>query len=98
MYYEIKKFVDLLVKNDPNILEWLSTPDDCMLHRHPLVDLPKPELFLSRPCNQTFGQYAYAQIKKARGLSFVMRSMGGRATPSSGSLTLLIGIAIVNDL
>jgi hypothetical protein len=26
-------------------------------------------MFLSRLCNQTFGQYAYAQIKKARGLN-----------------------------
>jgi hypothetical protein len=33
------------------------------------MDLLKPEMFLSRLCNQTFGQYAYAQIKKARGLN-----------------------------
>lgn len=69
MYYEIKKFVELLLKNNPNILELLSTPDDCILHRHPVMDLLKPEIFLSRLCNQTFGQYAYAQIKKARGLN-----------------------------
>jgi uncharacterized protein len=69
MYYEIKKFVDLLLKNNPNILELLSTPEDCVLHRHPVVNLLKPETFLSRLCNQTFGQYAYAQIKKARGLN-----------------------------
>jgi hypothetical protein len=68
-YYEIKKFIDLLVKNNPNILELLSTPDDCVLHRHPVMNLLKPEMFLSRLCNQTFGQYAYAQIKKARGLN-----------------------------
>src|SRR5687767_2343534 len=69
MYYEIKKFVELLLKNNPNILELLSTPDDCVLHRHPVMSLLKPEMFLSRLCNQTFGQYAYAQIKKARGLN-----------------------------
>jgi hypothetical protein len=69
IYYEIKKFVELLLKNNPNILELLSTPDDCVLHRHPVMNLLKPEMFLSRLCNQTFGQYAYAQIKKARGLN-----------------------------
>jgi hypothetical protein len=69
MYYEIKKFVDLLLKNNPNILELLYTPEDCVLHRHPGLSLLKPEMFLSRLCNQTFGQYAYAQIKKARGLN-----------------------------
>jgi uncharacterized protein len=69
MYYEIKKFIDLLLKNNPNILELLSTPDDCILQRHPIMDLIKPGMFLSKLCNQTFGQYAYAQIKKARGLN-----------------------------
>lgn len=69
MYYEIWKFVDLLLKNNPNILELLNTPEDCILYRHPGMDLIRPEFFLSRLCNQTFGQYAYAQIKKARGLN-----------------------------
>lgn len=69
MYYEIKKFIELLLKNNPNILELLSTPDDCVLYRHSVMKLIKPEMFLSRLCNQTFGQYAYAQIKKARGLN-----------------------------
>lgn len=69
MYYEIKKFIDLLLKNNPNILELLNTPDDCIMHRHPLMDVIRPESFLSKLCNQTFGQYAYAQIKKARGLN-----------------------------
>jgi uncharacterized protein len=69
MYYEIKKFVELLLKNNPNILELLSTPEDCVLFRHAVMNLLKPEMFLSRLCNQTFGQYAYAQIKKARGLN-----------------------------
>ncbi|MBT1689922.1 DNA polymerase beta superfamily protein [Dawidia soli] len=68
-YYEIGKIVDLLVKNNPNILELLSTPDDCVLYRHPAMARLRPEMFLSRLCNQTFGQYAYAQIKKARGLN-----------------------------
>lgn len=69
MYYEIKKFIDLLLKNNPNILELLSTPEDCIIRKNPMMDWIKPEMFLSRLCNQTFGQYAYAQIKKARGLN-----------------------------
>lgn len=69
MYYEIKKFIDLLVKNNPNIIELLNTPEDCVLHRHPLMKEMRSEMFLSKLCNQTFGQYAYAQIKKAKGLN-----------------------------
>ena len=69
VYYELKKFLDLLLKNNPNILELLATPKDCILYRHPLMDLIKPEDFLSQLCCQTFAGYAQAQIKKARGLN-----------------------------
>lgn len=69
VYYELKKFVDLLLKNNPNILELLNTPADCVLYRHPIMDRIDPAMFLSRLCNQTFAGYAAAQIKKARGLN-----------------------------
>ena len=69
MFYEVKKFFDLLLKNNPNLLELLNTPDDCVIYKHPLMFNIKSEMFLSRLCAQTFGQYAYAQIKKARGLN-----------------------------
>lgn len=69
VYYELKKFIDLLSKNNPNILELLSTPEDCILYKHPLMELVKPELFLSKLCQQTFAGYAQSQIKKARGLN-----------------------------
>jgi len=68
VYYELKRFVDLLAKNNPNILELLHTPEDCIRYRHPVMDELKPEMFLSRLCYQTFAGYAQAQIKKARGL------------------------------
>ncbi|MBA3680340.1 MAG: nucleotidyltransferase domain-containing protein [Bacteroidetes bacterium] len=69
VYYELKRFIDLLTKNNPNILELLATPADCILHKNPLMDFVKPELFLSRLCNQTFAGYAQSQIKKAKGLN-----------------------------
>ena len=69
VYYELKRFVDLLLKNNPNILELLNTPDDCILFRHPVMDLLTPELFLSKRCKETFAGYAKAQIKKAKGLN-----------------------------
>ena len=69
VYFEAKKFIDLLSKNNPNILELLNTPEDCILHKHPVMDKVKAEMFLSRLCNHSFAGYAYAQIKKARGLN-----------------------------
>ncbi|WP_336959458.1 DNA polymerase beta superfamily protein [Chryseobacterium contaminans] len=68
-YYEIGRFVELLQKNNPNILEVLASPEDCILYKHPLMDLLKPEDFLSKLCKDTFAGYAISQIKKAKGLN-----------------------------
>jgi hypothetical protein len=69
VYFEIGRFLELLTKNNPNILELLSTPKEHVLFRHPLLDLIKPEDFLSKLCLDTFAGYAQTQIKKARGLN-----------------------------
>ena len=65
VYYELKRFMELLSKNNPTILEMLNTPVDCVLQKHAIMDLLKPELFLSKLCEKTFANYAYTQIKKA---------------------------------
>jgi uncharacterized protein len=67
VYYEIGRFVELLTRSNPNILELLATPDDCILFRHPLMEKLGPEMFLSKMCRETFAGYALTQIKKARG-------------------------------
>lgn len=69
VYYEIGRFVELLYKNNPNILELLATPESHVLVRHPLMDKIKPEMVVSKLCRQTFAGYAQTQIKKARGLN-----------------------------
>lgn len=68
VYYELRRFIELLSKNNPNIMELLNVPDDCIVYRHPIMDLIKTELFLSKLCEQTFANYAFTQIKKAYGL------------------------------
>ncbi len=69
VYYELGRFIALLRKNNPNILELLATPKDKILHKHPLIERIKPELFLSKRCKDTFGGYAFTQVRKARGLN-----------------------------
>lgn len=69
VYYELKRFIDLLSKNNPNILELLATPEDSVLIKHDIVKEIKPELFLSKLCMQTFAGYAQTQIRKAKGLN-----------------------------
>lgn len=69
MFYELRKFMDLLSKNNPSMIELLAMPEDCIRYKHPLFDLLKPELFLSKLCKDSFAGYAMTQIKKARGLN-----------------------------
>ena len=67
VYYELGRFVGLLTKNNPNILELLATPDDSILHKHPIMDRLTIDLFLSKLCKESFAGYAITQIRKARG-------------------------------
>lgn len=69
VYFEIGRFLDLLLKNNPNILELLSTPKAHVRSRHPLMDLIRPEDFLSKLCLDTFAGFAQTQLRKARGLN-----------------------------
>ena len=69
VYYELRRFVELLMKNNPNILEMLNSPADCILHKNPLFDMLTTDMFLSKLCKNAFAGYAMAQIKKAHGLN-----------------------------
>lgn len=68
-YYEIGRFIDLLIKSNPNILELLFYEPDCLKYRDPVLDLITPDIVLSKQCEQTFAGYAMSQISKARGLN-----------------------------
>ncbi|MBL4675486.1 MAG: nucleotidyltransferase domain-containing protein [Mucilaginibacter sp.] len=69
VYFEIKRFLELLTKNNPNILELLNTPGQHIIYRHPVLELIKPVDFLSKLCLDTFAGYAQTQVKKAKGLN-----------------------------
>ncbi len=69
VFYELGRFFELLCKNNPTILELLAPPEDCLIYRHPIMDLVQPADVLSKICKDAFGGYARAQIKKARGLN-----------------------------
>lgn len=79
VYYELGRFMELLAKSNPNILEMLAMPEDCIQYQHPVFEQLKPEYFLSKECRKTFAGYAMAQVKKARGLNKkIVNPMGER--------------------
>jgi len=69
VFYELKRFMELVQKNNPNILELLNAPKDCIIHQDPIYDyiLDNSEKFITKKCRYTFAGYAIEQIKKARG-------------------------------
>lgn len=68
VYYELRRFMELLLRNNPNILELLAIPEACLLYRHKIMDLLGSHQILSKRCEETFAKYAFSQIKKAYGL------------------------------
>jgi len=68
VFYELRRFMELLSVNNPNILELLNTPKDAVLHKHPFLGVIETKKILSKLCKNTFGKFALSQIKKARGL------------------------------
>lgn len=69
IYYELGRFLYLVSRNNPNILELLAVSEDVIQFRHPIMEQIKPEMFLSKLCKNTFAGYAREQIKKAWGLN-----------------------------
>lgn len=62
--------MELLQKANPTVLELLYSPEDCIVTTSPQFELLKKhrDKFLTKACRNSFGGYAVAQIKKARGL------------------------------
>ncbi|NBO23113.1 nucleotidyltransferase [bacterium] len=69
VFYEVKRFLEQIETNNPNVLEVLFTPEDCIVFKDPSMDviLEKRDSFLSKICEKTIAGYATQQIKKAKG-------------------------------
>jgi predicted nucleotidyltransferase len=69
-YYEVRRYLQLLQSANPTMLELLFMPDDCVVEKHPAFQLiiDQRDKFLTQKCLYSFGGYAIAQIKKAKGL------------------------------
>ena len=71
-WYELNKFISLLVKANPNILEALFVDDNFIIGEvHPIMKYLREhrDMFLTKRCFISFYKYAESQIYKARGLN-----------------------------
>jgi predicted nucleotidyltransferase len=69
VFYELRRFIELLSVNNPNILELLNTPEESIIYKHPLLNAINAKDILSKLCKNTFGKFAWSQVKKAKGLN-----------------------------
>lgn len=68
--YELSRFLDLVEKANPTMLELLFSPDDMVIYKHDCFDtiIRMRKAFLTKACRYSFGGYAISQIEKAKGL------------------------------
>lgn len=72
VFYEIGRWVELLAKSNPNAIESLFVPDDCIIGEiHPAVKyiLDRREMFLTKKCFSSLLGYSVSQVSKAHGLN-----------------------------
>lgn len=69
VFYEIKRFLQLLETANPTVLSIIFSPDDCVVYKHPIFDivLSERQKFITKQCKNSFAGYAVSQIKKAQG-------------------------------
>lgn len=69
VYYSLRRVIELLTQANPNILELLFVPDDCLRKTSPEMQMliSQRHLFISKHCADTHAGYAMSQIKKAKG-------------------------------
>lgn len=72
VWYEMTKFLQLLLKSNPTMLESLYADKDLIISDiHPIMKeiLANRDMFVTQACFKPFGAYAIEQIRKARGLN-----------------------------
>lgn len=68
--WEFNKFMNLLLKSNPTVLEALFVDDEFVEYEHPIITELKKNRnkFVTKQCFKPFGAYAVSQIKKCRSL------------------------------
>lgn len=66
--YSIVKYFQLCMENNPNMIDSMFVPDDCILHITRIGQMvrEKRKIFLHKGCTHKFKGYAYQQLHKVR--------------------------------
>ena len=70
-WHELNKYMNLLLKSNPTVLESLFVDQKFVIYEHPIITELKlhRDEFVTKECFPSFYGYAKAQIERARGLN-----------------------------
>lgn len=68
-WWELGKFMKLLLSSNPTVLEALFVPDEFVLFEHPIITELKrhKNKFITKQCFKSLGSYSCSQIEKSAG-------------------------------
>lgn len=67
-FLELNAFLDFAYQNNPDVIELLFSPEDCVLFKDDVWDYIDPNKFLNKKAGVSFSGFARNQIRKAQGL------------------------------
>ena len=99
-FYNLRRFIDLAHTANPNILELLFLPKDCINYQadylKPLFD--KRNVFITKKAYFTHGAYAKAQIGKSRGTNKRVHNPKPEARPKREDFCYFIDVKRVGSV
>jgi len=99
VYYTLYRFIELVCNGNPNLLEMLWMPGDCILYSSSqmitLVNIR--ETFITRRVLDTFGGYAVSQIKRARGQNKLVNNPMPEEKPKKEDFCWIIPLEVGYD-
>jgi uncharacterized protein len=83
VYYSLRRCIELLAEANPNVLELLFSPEDCVQIVSKAMEqlILARSIFVTRQCGDTHIGYAMSQIKKARGQNKWINNPKPKAAP-----------------
>ena len=98
-YYTIMRFLTLACQGNPNIIELLWTPKDCVKRTTPAwekIERIRSE-FITKTVLDSFGGYAVAQIKKAKGQNKLVHNPMPEKKPAKEDFCWILPMCCNND-
>lgn len=84
VWHELNKYMNLLLKSNPTVMESLFVDPEFVVYEHPIITEIKKhrDEFVTKACFPSFYGYAQTQIEKARGLNKkIVNPITERLTP-----------------